>query len=138
MIEQLKEKLKNLEIKEIKVKPKIQELEKKRDEEINAITEKYEKLIVEVNLEVVNYDKEVFNALINSLVDSVMSEFDAKRSTSEYAVTNEIKEYRQFIAKVEMFPKELVEKLDKIVDGTEQIESLAYDIDGIKEKYLKS
>ncbi len=138
MIDQLKEKLKNLEIKQVKIKSKLQELEEKRAEEINELEEKYRHLVAEVSLDVDKYEIEVNNALIDSFIESIMKEFDAKRSTSEYEVTDEIKAYRHFIANVELFPKELIESLDKVIDGEQPIENIAYDLEKIKDTYMKS
>jgi len=138
MIDQLKEKLKNLEIKQVKIKSKLTELEEKKAEEIKEIEEKYRHLNAEVTLDVDKYEIEVNNALIDSFIESIMKEFDAKRSTSEYEVTDEIKAYRHFIANVELFPKELIERLDKVIEGEQPIENLAYDIEKIKDNYMIS
>ena len=137
MIDKLKAKLSELDSKKTAVKPKIDEINKQKEEEIQVIKDKYDQQIAEVNAEIDKFEVEVYNDLINSYVTAVMDEFDAKRSVSEYSVTNKIKDYKIFIESVEIFPKELVEKLEPITSGKEPIENLAYDIDNIKTKYLK-
>ncbi len=137
MIDELKSKLVKLDSMKTAVKPKIDELNAKKNEELQVINEKYDKLIAEKNTEVEKFEIEVYNDFINSFVTAVMEEFDAKRSVSEYSVTVKIKDFKIFIESVDVFPKELVEKLEPIVSGSQPIENLAYDIDNIKTKYLK-
>ena len=136
MINDLKSKLQELDSKKTNIKPKIDELNAKKDEEIQAIKDNYDKMISEANAEVIDFEKTVYNDLIESFMKSVMNEFDAKRSMSEYKVTNQIKDYLDFIKTVDLVPKDLTERLEKIVGG-DPIENLAYDIDKIKEKYIK-
>lgn len=136
MIDQLKSKMEELDLKKQEVKPKIDKLNAEREEELLIVNNKYDKLITEVNSEVNKFENDVNNDLIDSFVNSVMDEFDTKRSISDYVMTDKIKKYRDFIKKVEMFPKELVDKLDKLIDG-DPIENIAYDIENIKNKYLK-
>jgi hypothetical protein len=138
MIDQLKKKLEELEIKKAEVQPKIEELNAKKEEEIEALNQKYYHLTSEVNIDVENFEREIYNDFIISYVDCVMEEFDAKRSISDYTVTDTFKEYREDIATVDIFPKELIEKMDKVISGEAQIESIAYYIDDIKAKYLKT
>lgn len=137
MIDELKSKLVKLDSMKTAVKPKIDELNAKKNEELQVINEKFDQQIAEVNIEVEKYEIEVYNDLINSFISAVMEEFDAKRSVSEYSVTVKIKDFKIFIESVDVFPKELVDKLEPIVSGKEPIENLAYDIDNIKNSYLK-
>jgi enoyl-[acyl-carrier-protein] reductase (NADH) len=137
MIDQLKLKLEELEAKKQNMKPKINEMNAQREEELNVVNEKYDKLVGEINSEVYNFELQVNNDLINSFVKAVMDEFDLKRSTSEYSISSTIKEYKEYIATVEMFPEELVDRLEKLIEG-DPIENIAYDIEKIQEKFIKS
>jgi len=136
MIDQLKSKMEELDLKKQEVKPKIDKLNAEREEELLNVNNKYDKLITEINSEVNEFENNVNNDLIDSFINSVMYEFDNKRSISDYVITDKIKNYRDFIKTVEMFPKELVDRLDKLIDG-EPIENIAYDIENIKNKYMK-
>jgi len=137
MIDQLKKKLDMLEAKKSEIKPRVEELKEKKEREREAIDEKYHHLIAEVTLNVDRFENEVFNDFINSYLDAVMEEFDAKRSITDYVVTERIKQYREEIATIEMFPKELIGKLDRVISGVDQIENIVYYVDDIKNKYLK-
>ena len=136
MIDQLKSKMEELELKKQEVKPKIDKLNAEREEELLSVNNKFDKLITEVNSEVNKFENDVNNDLIDSFINSVMDEFDTKRSISDYVITDKIKKYRDFIKTVEMFPKELVDRLDKLIDG-DPIENIAYEIENIKNKYMK-
>lgn len=136
MIDQLKSKMEELDLKKQEVKPKIDKLNAEREEELLSVNNKYDKLITEINSEVNKFENNVNNDLIDSFINSVMDEFDTKRSMSDYVITDKIKKYRDFIKTVEMFPKELVDRLDKLIDG-DPIENIAYDIENIKNKYMK-
>lgn len=136
MIDQLKSKMEELELKKQEVKPKIDKLNAEREEELLSVNNKYDKLITEINSEVNKFENDVNNDLIDSFINNVMDEFDNKRSISDYVITDKIKKYRDFIKTVEMFPKELVDRLDKLIDG-DPIENIAYDIENIKNKYMK-
>ena len=136
MIDQLKSKMEELELKKQEVKPKIDKLNAEREEELLSVNNKFDKLITEINSEVNKFENDVNNDLIDSFINSVMDEFDNKRSISDYVITDKIKKYRDFIKTVEMFPKELVDRLDKLIDG-DPIENIAYDIENIKNKYMK-
>lgn len=138
MIDQLKKKLEELEVKKSDIQPKVEELEEKKEEEIEAVNQKYYHLIQEVTMDVEKFEKEINNGFINSYIDIVMEEIDTKRSTDEYTVTDRIKQYREEISTVEIFPKKLIEKLDKVISGEDQIEEIAYYIDDIKKEYIKS
>ena len=67
----------------------------------------------------------------------VLAEFDAKRSASEYSVSSTFKEYRNKVASMSMFPRELVQHLDRVINGF-KIEDIVYNIDEILGKYKKS
>ena len=72
--------------------------------------------------------------LIDLFSKIIMDEFDEKRSTSEYSLTENFKEFRDKISEIEFFPKELVERLDKVIEG-DPIENIAYNLEKIKKKY---
>ncbi len=116
MIEELKSKLKELELKKSKLQPKIDEIEAKRAEELQEVNKRFDHMVADVNIEV------------------VMDEFDAKRSTSDYMVTDRLKDFRESVLELELFPKELIERLDKVIDG-DPIENVAYDLEKIEAKY---
>lgn len=137
MIDQLKSSLEELEKKKEEVQPKIEEIKAKKLQEIDNLNKKYDHLILEVSSEVDHFEREVNNDFINAFEQIALKEFDAKRSTSEYQVTDEIKEYRDFFASVDIFPKELVNKLDKVIKGDKPIETIVYELDDIKKKHLK-
>ncbi len=136
MIEQLKLKIQELETKKQELQPKIDKIEEKKAEEIQEINKKYDHLIQDANIEVIEFEKKITDDLIDLFSKAVMDEFEAKRSTSEYSLTDNFKGFRDSVSNIEFFPKELVERLDKVIDG-DLIENLAYDLEKIKTKYKK-
>ena len=74
--------------------------------------------------------------LIDLFSKAVMEEFDQKRSTSEYSLTDNFKEFKDSISEIDFFPKELVERLDKVIKG-DLIENLAYDLEKIESEFKK-
>jgi hypothetical protein len=137
MINKFKSKLEELEQRRKELQPKIEELNVKKEEEIAEINKKYDHLIYEVNYEVEKFENEINNEMIDSFVKIVMKEFDAKRSTSEYAITEEFKEYKDAMTQFKMFPRELIEKLHQVING-DPIENIAYDLEKIEKNYKKS
>ena len=137
MSDQFKSKLKELELKKKELQPKIDEINAKRKEEIQSVNKKYDHLIYDVNYTVQQLEDEFYNDLIKSFVQIVTREFDLKRSSDIYEVSNEFKDYRQSITQFDMFPEELVNKLHKVIKG-QPIESIMYELDNIQKKYLKS
>ncbi|MFX0001139.1 MAG: hypothetical protein ACFE9Q_12160 [Candidatus Hodarchaeota archaeon] len=137
MSNQLKSRLKELDAKKKELQPKIDEINTKREEEIQNINKKYDHLIYDVNYTVEQLENEFYNDLIKSFVQIVTREFDLKRSSDMYEVSDEFKEYRQFITEFDIFPEELVNKLHKVING-EPIESIMYELEDIQNKYLKS
>jgi enoyl-[acyl-carrier-protein] reductase (NADH) len=137
MINKFKSKLEELEQRKKELQPKIEELNAKKDEEIAEVNKKYDHLIYEVNYEVEKVENEINNEMVDSFVKIVMKEFDAKRSTSEYTVTDEFKEYKDSMTQFKMFPKELIDKLHQVING-EPIENIAYDLEKIEKNYKKS
>jgi len=137
MIDQLKSKLEDLEIKKQDIKPKVDEINAKREEELQNVNKKYDHMISEINVEIEKLENKLNNDLIQSYEKIVMQEFDAKRSTSMYSITDGFKTYRNSIAEFDFFPKELLNRLDKVINGA-PIDNLAYDLENIKVKYTKS
>jgi hypothetical protein len=137
MTNHLESKLKELELKKKALKPRIDEINAEREKEIQDVNKKYDHIVYEVNYEIEQFENSVYNELIESFLDIVTKELEIKRNDSLYSVSSQFKEYRENIAKFEIFPKELIEKLDKVIDGG-PIEEILYILDDIKKKYLKS
>ena len=136
MIEQLKSKLKELEIKKQELQPKIDKIEEEKAEEIQELNKRYDHLIQDVNIEVIDFEQKIMNDVIDLFSQVVMNEFDAKRSTSEYIVTENFKEFRGKVSEIDLFPRDLIERLDEVIDGG-LIENVAYDLEKIESKYKK-
>ena len=134
MIEQLKSKIEELELKKQELNPKLEEIEKQRAEEIAEIDKRYDHLIADAKIEVTGYEQKIMNDMIDIFSKVIMDEFDLKRSTSEYRLSDNFKEFREDISKIKFFPKELVEKLDKVIDG-DLIENVAYDLEKIENQF---
>ncbi len=136
MINQLKSKVEELEIKKNDIKPEIDRINLKRDEEIQTVNKKYDHMVYELNYEIQKFENKIFNEIIQSFVDISSRELDIKRSTDLYSVSDEFKEYREKIARFESFPEELVEKLHRVVNG-DPIENIIYELEDIKQKYFR-
>ena len=136
MLEQLKSKLKELEIKKQEIQPKIDKIERKKAEEIQELNKRYDHLIQDVNIEVIDFEQNIMNDIIGLFSKVVMNEFDTKRSTSEYMVTENFKEFREKASEIELFPQPLIERLDEVIDGG-LIENIAYDLEKIETEYKK-
>ena len=136
MINQLKSKLEELEAKKNSLKPKIDEINSKREEEIQKVNQKYDHMVYELNYEVQKIENEIHNEMIQSFVDITSKELDLKRSTTLYSVSDELKDFKENIAKFESFPEELVDKLHKVING-DPIENIIYELEDIKKKHLK-
>ena len=134
MTEEIKAKLAKLKNMKSDTSPRILEINEKREEEIAEVNKKYDHLVEDVSIEVDNFEKRILGELVDLFIDTIMKEFDAKRSTSEYMLTEHFRNFRDNMAELDLFPKELIEKMDKVIDG-EPIDSLAYDIDKIEKQY---
>jgi len=134
MTKQLEAKLKELEIKKLELQPKIDEIEAKKAEEIQELNRKYDHIFLDAKTEVDDFEKKIMNEIMDLFSKAVMDEFDVKRSTSEYTVTENFKDFRNGVSKIELFPKDLVERLDKVIDG-EPIENVAYDLEKLETEY---
>jgi len=104
MSDKLNSKLKELEIKKKKLQPKIDEINLKREEEIQDVNKKYDHMIYDVNYTAQQLEDEFYNDLIKSFVEIVMREFDIKRSSDIYEVSNEFKDYQETISQFNMYP----------------------------------
>ncbi len=137
MSDKLNSKLKELEIKKKKLQPKIDEINLKREEEIQDVNKKYDHMMYDVNYTAQQLEDEFYNDLIKSFVEIVTREFDIKRSTDIYEVSNEFKDYRETISQFNMFPEELINMMHKVIKG-DPIENIMYELDDIQKKYRKS
>jgi uncharacterized coiled-coil DUF342 family protein len=136
MSDQLKSKLKELESKKKELQPKIDEINTKREEEIQQVHKKYDHQVYDINYTAQQLEDEFYNDLIKSFIQIVTREFDAKRSSDIYEVTNEFKDYRQLITQFDMFPEELINRMHKVINGA-PIEDIMYDLEKIQKQYLK-
>ncbi len=134
MIQSILEKLKLLEIRKSDASPRIKELEEKRAEEIAEVNKKYDHMIDDVSTEVNEFERSILKELISSFIKVIMDEFDAKRSTSEYILTDQFRAFREEMSEISIFPKDFISRMDKVIDG-DPIENLAYDIEKIEGKY---
>ncbi|MFX0104864.1 MAG: hypothetical protein ACFE75_05195 [Candidatus Hodarchaeota archaeon] len=137
MINPLKAKLEELDKKKKELQPKIDKLNAKREEEIQNVNKKYDHMIYDVNYTTHQLEDEFYNDLIKSFVEIVTREFDIKRSSDIYEISNEFKEYRNSITQFEMFPEELINKMHRVING-EPIENIMYELEDIQKKYLRS
>ncbi|MFX0006533.1 MAG: hypothetical protein ACFFA7_16430 [Promethearchaeota archaeon] len=137
MDEQLKSKLEELEIKKKELQPKIAEINAKREGEIQKINQKYDHMIYEVNYTAQHLENEFYNDLIKSYIEIVTREFDRKRSSDIYEVSNEFKDYKESIAEFDMFPEQLIHKMHKVINGA-PIEDIMYVLDKIQKIYLRT
>ena len=134
MIEDIKAKLAKLELMKSDASPRILEINEKRAEVIAEINKKYDHLVEDISIEVKDFENRLIGELIDSFIKVIMEEFDAKRSTSEYTLTDRFKNFKDDMAEINLFPPELIERMDKVING-EPIENLAYDIEKFESKY---
>jgi hypothetical protein len=137
MDDQLKSKLEELEIKKKELQPKIDEINAKREEAIQKVNQKYDHMIYDVNYIAQHLEDEFYNDLIKSYIEIVTREFDRKRSSDLYEVSNEFKDYKEGIAEFDIFPRELIDKMNKVINGN-PIEDIMYELDKIQKKYLRT
>ena len=134
MIQSIKAKLKELEIRRSDASPRIMELEEKRAEELAEVNKKFDHMIDDVSTEVNEFERSILKELIDAFVKVIMDEFDAKRSTSEYMLTDQFRNFREEMSDISIFPRDLIERMDKVIEG-DPIENVAYDIEKIESKY---
>ncbi|MFX1380418.1 MAG: hypothetical protein ACFFA4_15135 [Promethearchaeota archaeon] len=132
----MKSKLEQLEIRKKELQPKIDEINAKREEELLKVNKKYDHMIYDVNYIAEQLENEFCNDLIKSYIEIVTREFDRKRSSDIYEVSNEFKNYRKLIVEFDMFPEELIDKIQKVIEGA-PIENIMYDLDKVQKKYMK-
>lgn len=137
MINHISSKIEELKQKKGELQPQIDEINAKREKELQDVNKKYDHMIYEVNYEIQQFENRIHNELIESFVNVVSSELEIKRSTTIYSVSDQLKEFRKNFAQFEIFPEKLLEKLDKVING-DPIENIIYTIDDIKGKYLKT
>ncbi|UCC19382.1 MAG: hypothetical protein JSV62_14955 [Promethearchaeota archaeon] len=137
MSDPLKSKLKELEIKKKELQPKIDDVNQKREEEIQNVNKKYDHMIYDINYTAQQLEDEFYNDLIKSFVEIVTREFDRKRSSDIYEVSKEFMDYKESIGEFDMFPEELINRMHKVING-DPIEDIMYDLDKIQQKYLRS
>ncbi|MHA2282420.1 MAG: hypothetical protein ACXAC5_16375 [Promethearchaeota archaeon] len=136
MLSQLKSKLEELEIRKNAIKPKIDEINEKRDEEIQTVNKKYDHMVYELNYEIQKFEDDIHNELIQAFIDISSKELDLKRNTTLYSASDEFKEFKKKIAEFKSFPEELINKLHKVING-DPIENLIYELEDIKMKYFR-
>lgn len=137
MSDKINSKLKELESKKKELQPKIDEINLKREEEIQDVNKKYDHMVYDVNYTAQQLENEFHNDLIKSFIEIVTREFDIKRSSDIYEVSNEFKDYQKSISQFDMFPEELINKMHKVING-DPIENIMYELDKIQKKYIKS
>ena len=135
MSDQLKSKLKELEAKKKELQPKLDEINLKREEEIQEVNKKYDHMIYDINYTAQQLEDEFYNDLIKGFVEIVTREFDIKRSTDIYEVSNEFKIFREEIGQFDKFPEELINKMHRVING-DPIENIMYELDDIQKKYM--
>ena len=135
MREQLKSKHKELEMKLKELQPKIDEINLKREEEIQKVNTKYNHMLYDVSHTAQQLEDEFYNDLIKSFIEIVTREFDIKRSSDTYEVSNEFKIYREEIGQFDKFPEELINKMLRVING-DPIDNIMYELDDIKKKYM--
>ena len=127
MREQLKSKHKELEMKLKELQPKIDEINLKREEEIQKVKTKYNHMIYDVSHTAQQLEDEFYNDLIKSFIEIVTREFDIKRSSDTYEVSNEFKIYREEIGQFDKFPEELINKMHRVING-DPIDNIMYEL----------
>ncbi len=132
-----KSKVNEMELKKKELQPKIDEINAKREEELQKVNQKYDHMIFDINYTAQQLENEFFNDLINSFVQIVTREFDRKRSSDIYEVSSEFKDYRESIREFDMFPEELIDRMHKVINGA-PIEDIMYELDKIQKKYLRT
>ncbi|UCD00948.1 MAG: hypothetical protein JSV23_08690 [Promethearchaeota archaeon] len=137
MSDPLKAKLEELDKKKKEFQPKIDEINAKREEEIQNVNKKYDHMIYDINYTAQKLEDEFYNDLIKSFVEIVRREFDIKRGSDIYEVSNEFKDYRKYIAQFDIFPKELIDRMHKVIHG-DPIENIMYELENIQKSYLRS
>ena len=112
-------------------------LETKKQRQIREIENRFIKLEEEVVNPVDHFEIEVFNGLIHSFEDLILKEIDTKRADCEYCLSEEVENFRTNMISVDIFPKELIARLDQVISGKKTVEDVAFKLPSIREKYMK-
>ena len=112
-------------------------LETKKQRQIREIENRFIKLEQEAVNPLEHFEIQVYNGLIESFEDMILKEIDIKRSDCEYCLSNEVENFRNTMVQVEIFPKELIARLDQVISGKKNIEDVAFKLEEIREKYIK-
>ena len=128
MLEDIKSKIEELKAKEEELEPRLKEIEVEREKELAEVNKKYDHIVEDAKSEVQNLKDKIMNELIDAYIKAILDEFDTKRSVSEYSLTERFKQFKDGIAKIEMFPHELVEKLEKVIKGIEGVSEIEVEL----------
>ena len=134
MTEEIKAKLEKLQKMKSDTNPKIIEINEKRVEEIAEINKRYDHLVEDISIEVDDFENSIIGELIDLFIEVIMKEFDAKRSTSEYCLSETFRLFRDNMDEIDLFPEELIYQMDMVIAG-QPIDNLAYNIDKFEKKY---
>lgn len=109
----------------------------KKQRQIKEIENRFKKLEEDTLNPVESFEIQVYNGLIQKFEDMVLHEIDVKRSDCEYCLSEEVENFRNVMVQVEIFPKELIARLDQVIEGKKSIDDVAFKLPDIKEKYMK-
>ena len=112
-------------------------LETKKQRQIREIENRFIKLEQEAVNPVEAFEIQVYNGLIDEFEELVIHEIDEKRTDCDYCLSGEVEKFRNTMVQVDIFPKELIARLDQVIAGKRTIEDIAFKMDDIKEKYMK-
>ncbi|MBN2155992.1 MAG: hypothetical protein JW776_08115 [Candidatus Lokiarchaeota archaeon] len=135
--EEIKNQLQEIERLREQTQKRMHELETKKKRQIAEIENRFVRLEEELINPVETFEIQVYNGLIQSFEDLVLNEIDKKRMNCEYILSEDVKTYRNQMISVEIFPKELIARLDQVISGKKTIEDIAYKLDEIKNKFTK-
>ena len=94
-------------------------------------------MIYDINYTAQQLEDEFYNDLIKSFVEIVTREFERKRSSDLYEISYEFKDYAESVSEFDIFPKELVQRMQKVMNG-DPIEDIVYDLDKIQKKFIRA
>jgi hypothetical protein len=135
--EEVKKKLQTIEQMKEESSKRLSILETKKQRQIREIENRFIKLEEEVINPVEHFEIQVFNGLIHSFEDLIMNEIDIKRANCEYCLSEEVEKFRNNMISIDIFPKELIARLDQVISGKKTIEDVAFKLEDIREKYIK-
>jgi len=135
--EKIKNKLQEIERLREESEKRLKILESKKQRQIKEIENRFVQLEEETKNPVENFEIQVYNGLIHSFEKLILNEIDRKRSNCQYCLSEDVQKYRNQMIAVDIFPKELIARLDQVLNGKKTMEDIAYKLDEIKDKYLK-